>query len=121
MREVLDKMKSNKVMEDEINRLKPFFEHTTPDKKALAEDLINQAGFMKSILYQLQEQISKEGTTDEYSNGATQSGVKISAKMQSYNSMIKNYIAINKQLATLLPKELKSATIVDPLGDILSE
>lgn len=113
--------KNNKVMQDEINRLKPFFENTSPDKKALAEDLINQAGFMKSVLKRLQDDIEKEGTVDEYSNGATQSGMKISAKMQSYNSMIKNYIAINKQLSCLLPKELKSTNLADPLGDILGE
>ena len=116
-----DKM-ANEIMDKEIERLIPFFEDVAPDKKALAYDLINQAGFMKSVLYELQQDISNGGTVDEYSNGANQSGLKISASMQAYNSMIKNYIAVNKQLAALLPKENKSnENPVDLLSELMGD
>ena len=108
-------------MELEIERLRPYFDGIQPDKKALAEDLINQAGFMKSVLKKLQDDINKNGTVDEYSNGANQSGIKISAKMQSYNSMIKNYIAVNKQLASLLPKDQRPTEETDALAEILDD
>lgn len=102
--------------------MKPFFDCVSPDKKALAEDLINQAGFMKSVLYELQQKISTEGTIDEYKNGENQSGFKISAAMQSYNTMIKNYISVNKQLANLLPKDSKiNDNSPDPLAELMAD
>lgn len=63
---------------------------------------------MKVTLEDLQKVINTEGVTEEYQNGANQRGVKQSAALQSYNSLIKNYASVIKALSQLLPPEKKA-------------
>lgn len=65
---------------------------------------------MKVTLEDLQEKINSEGVTDEYQNGANQKGIKQSATLQSYNSLIKNYASVMKSLSQLLPPEKKDVS-----------
>ena len=60
---------------------------------------------MKVTLEDLQRIINEEGVTETYQNGANQRGIKQSATLQSYNSLIKNYASVIKTLSQLLPKE----------------
>ena len=53
----------------------------------------------------MQELINAEGVTEEYRNGQTQYGEKPSSALQAYNATVKNYAAVIKTLAQLLPKE----------------
>ena len=64
---------------------------------------MKNAAFMAVELEDLQETIAAGGATDHYQNGANQSGRKISAALQSYNSLLKNYNGVIKTLLTLLP------------------
>lgn len=64
---------------------------------------MKNAAFMTVELENLQETIAAEGATDDYKNGANQYGRKISAALQSYNSLLKNYTAVIKALLTILP------------------
>ena len=66
---------------------------------------------MKVTLEDLQESIIMQGTTDEYQNGANQHGIKQSAQLQAYNSLIKNYANVIKTLSGLLPREKKADAI----------
>ena len=65
---------------------------------------------MRVTLDDLQEIIKTEGVVDTYQNGATQSGKKQSATLQSYNALIKNYNTVIKTLINLLPKEPTAST-----------
>lgn len=73
-------------------------------KKAVCE-LINNAAFIGVTLQDLQESINRDGTMTEYQNGENQWGTKKNPDVDTYNTMIKNYASIVKQLTDLLPKE----------------
>ena len=77
------------------------------DKKTLkaVDSLIEQASFVAASLYELAAIINEKGYTEEYQNGANQKGVKKCSEVEIYNTMIKNYMSIVKQLTDLLPKE----------------
>lgn len=91
----------------ELNRIKEKFSDADANQKAIVAPLMQNAAFMKVTLEDLQEIINLEGVTDSYQNGANQHGIKQSATLQSYNSLIKNYTAVIKALSKLLPPEKK--------------
>lgn len=66
---------------------------------------MDEAAFMAASLYELRKIINEKGYTEEYQNGANQKGIKKRSEVEIYNTMIKNYSAIIKQLTDLLPKE----------------
>lgn len=77
-----------------------------PEKQlTVATDLINQAAFMAVTLEDLSEKISINGTVEEYTNGANQSGRKISSDAKLYGSLIAKYTAITTKLLKLIPEE----------------
>ena len=93
------------LIENEKNRIGHYFEGMPENKKAIISPLIQNAAFMKVTLESLQERINSEGVTEIYQNGANQCGVKQSATLQSYNSLIKNYAGAIKTLSQFLPQE----------------
>ena len=70
----------------------------------MIDPLIQNACFMRVALDDLQEIIAEQGPVEAYQNGQYQSGVKQSAALQSYNSTMKVYAAVIKNLFGLLPK-----------------
>lgn len=91
----------------EFNRLKRIFKDLPKDKKDTAVSLIRNAAFMTVTLDDLQESINKNGVISEYQNGENQWGTKKSPEVDIYNTMIKNHMAVIKQLCDLLPDEGK--------------
>lgn len=73
-------------------------------KQEIANNLLDKAMFMDRELEKLQEILTEKGWTEEYHNGATQSGLKKSSEGDVYNTMIKNYTAVMKALADILPE-----------------
>ena len=57
-------------------------------------------------LTKLENYISIHGVSEEYQNGENQYGKKMSTEASAYNTMIKNYTSIIKQLCELLPEGL---------------
>lgn len=93
----------------ELNKLKKIFKDIEPNKRQTVEKLIANAAFMAESLDDLQEIIREKGFTEEYQNGANQCGVKKCSEVEIYNTMIKNYSSIVKQLVDLLPNESKNS------------
>lgn len=87
----------------EIERISKLFDDMTPEVKELARPLINHAGFLSVTLDELRQSILENGVREEYQNGMNQSGYKDSVEVKTYNSMIKTYMLIIKQLSCLLP------------------
>ena len=87
----------------ELAKLKKIFKDIEPEKQRTVEKLISNAAFMAESLDDLQEIIREKGFTEEYHNGANQSGVKKCSEVDIYNTMIKNYSSVIKQLLDLLP------------------
>jgi len=94
-----------KLIKKEIARLKRIFKNLEKDKWDTALSLIRNAAFMTVTLEDLQETINREGAVSEYQNGENQWGTKKSPEIDIYNTMIKNHMAIIKQLTDLLPKK----------------
>ena len=89
----------------EIKRLSKTCQDMSEDKTATADGLIKEAAFMSVTLLDLKTSINKQGCVSVYQNGANQWGTKKSPEVDVYNTMIKNYITIIKQLADLLPAD----------------
>lgn len=89
----------------ETERIGLIYENLPDNQREVVAPLIQNAAFMKVTLEDLQEIINEEGVIDSYQNGANQSGTKQSATLQSYNSLIKNFASVQRQLIQLLPPE----------------
>lgn len=110
----MQQVKTNK---KELAKLKRIFKNIEPNKLKTVEKLIQNAAFMSQSLDDLQEIIKEKGYTEEYQNGANQYGTKKTCEIEIYNTMVKNYSSIIKQLIDLLPKEEAAA---DELLDFIS-
>ena len=102
----------------ELNKLKKIFKDIEPSKQKTVEKLISNAAFMAESLDDLQEIIREKGYTEEYQNGANQFGVKKCSEVEIYNTMIKNYTSVIKQLVDLWPSGAASGG--DELLDFIS-
>ena len=98
-------------IEQELNKMYELYQELPENKLKLLEALIQNASFMKVTLEDLQEIINDEGATDEYCNGANQNGRKISANIQAYNSLVKNYNNVIDKLEKLLPADTKKGKL----------
>ena len=101
----------------EISRLKKVFKDLDKNMLQTVESLIRTAAFMSVSLEELQGIINEEGYTDEYQNGANQSGRKQSEAVKTHIAMTKNHAVIMKQLADLTPPVRKKESALQALRD----
>ena len=99
----MEKTKEQRI-EEELKRISVWFESMDENQRAVLDPIMQNSAFMKVTLDDLQEIINQEGVIDRYQNGANQYGMKQSATLQSYNSLVKNYAAVNKTLFSVLPR-----------------
>lgn len=97
----------NKKIKKETQKLNKLFKDLADNKKKMAEKLIENASFMSITLDELKEDIKLYGVKETYVNGKDQFGFKESIENKTYNTMIKNYMNIIKQLNDMLPEEKK--------------
>lgn len=88
----------------EKTKLTRLFKDSDDNVKKIATPLIENAAYMRIELLKLKDYNIKNGIKEFYMNGKGQFGYKESVESKTYNAMLKNYIAINKQLNELLPK-----------------
>ncbi len=93
------------LIENLNNTLLEIFSTIDDNKLTIIKPLINKAAFMSVTLDELQDNILKSGISETYKNGANQYGNKESTEIRVYNSMIKNYHNVVKQLLDLLPPD----------------
>lgn len=105
----------DKIIKAEKRKLAGIYTRLDEKTKKSVGSLVDEAAFMAASLYELRKIIDEKGYTEEYQNGANQRGVKKCSEVEIYNTMIKNYSAIVKQLTDLLPKE--QAKSVQSTGD----
>lgn len=92
------------LIDKELKKLKRIFTKIDAKVKKAVENLMYNAAFMSVTLQLLQTEINKNGAVSEYKNGENQFGTKKSPEIEIYNTMIKNYSAVMKQLTDLLPR-----------------
>ena len=100
-------IEKNKKIRKETQRLKKLFKELPEKNKKMAEKLIENAAFMSITLDELKEDIKLYGVKETYVNGKDQFGFKESIESKTYNTMIKNYMNIIKQLNDMLPEDKK--------------
>lgn len=98
------------IIKAEKRKLAGIYTRLDKKTKKSVDSLMDEAAFMAASLYELRKIINEKGYTEEYQNGANQKGIKKCSEVEIYNTMIKNYSAIIKQLTDLLPKEQEKNT-----------
>ena len=96
-------MDKNERIELKKAELMESYKGLQPEQLKVATDLISQAAFMAVELEDLSELISKEGMTEEYTNGRNQSGRKINSNAKMYSTLIGKYNAIVSKLLKIVP------------------
>lgn len=96
-------MTNDERIEAKRTELMETFASMPPEQLKVAADLIGQAAFLAVSLEDLSEVIAKEGMTEEYTNGANQSGRKISSNAKMYSSLIGKYNTIVMKLLKIVP------------------
>lgn len=104
-------------IQQELEKMHRLYQDLPENKLKLLEPLIQNASFMKATLEDLQDIINEEGMTDEYKNGANQFGKKISANIQAYNSLAKNYTNVIDKLEKNLPPESKGSKLSELIDE----
>ena len=74
------------------------------DKKSIAGRLADELIFLQETLDDLRNQVRENGTIDHFVLGS-QSMLRESPALRSYNNTLKQYSSLYKQLTDLLPKE----------------
>lgn len=94
----------NRQITSEKNKILKIFKNCNADVKKIASPLIDNASYMKVELSHLKKYNIKNGIKEFYMNGKGQFGFKESVESKTYNTMIKNYMNVIKQLNEMLPK-----------------
>lgn len=90
-----------------LEKLKIFFEEKDDDKSRLALSLINRAIFLNKTLDDLEKEVKKSGVITTMSQGDYEIERENPA-LKSYNTTIKNYASLIKQLVDMLPKNISN-------------
>ena len=89
---------------EELKTLKETFEKMDNDKSKLALSLLDEAYFCGDTLKKLKEKVEKDGVVTEMCQGNYNIDRENPA-LKSYNTTIKNYQALIKQITDLLPNQ----------------
>lgn len=112
------KQKEAEIHKEEL-RLKRAFKDLDKNKMSTVKQLISTAAFLSVTLRDLEDEINRNGVTEEYQNGQNQYGVKQSAAAVTHIAMTKNLTSIMKQLTDLVPSEQKKKSRLQQLRDEL--
>lgn len=107
----MTELERNNRISAEFDRISIYFKDLPENKKSIVLPLIQNAAFMRVTLDDLQDIIAEQGPVEAYQNGEFQHGMKQSAALQSYNSLVKNYAAVIKNLFGLLPAAVRQPLI----------
>jgi len=107
-------MEKSERIEAKRKELLAVFEDLSENQKKVASDLISQASFLSVTLEDLNNKINENGTVEEYTNGANQSGRKISSDAKLYCTLIAKYTAIVTKLLKIVPDSKKHIYREDP-------
>lgn len=99
----------------EYNKIKRVFKNIDRDRKNISDSLMRRAAFMSITIEYLESDINSNGYISHYQNGENQFGTKKSPEIEIYNTMIKNYAAVIKQLCDNLPDRTEANEAKDDL------
>lgn len=104
----MDKLQKDKLIKAELRKLNSFFKNIPEEKQKIIKGLKEQAAFMYATLIELQEIMNTEGPVEIFEQGK-QRMLREHPASKVYNSMVKNYSSVIKQLIELIPADDKKA------------
>lgn len=93
----------NKKQNYDIKKLRELFTSLDDNKSKLALNLLDKAEFLEKTLLDLKARVETDGVVVEMCQGKYNIEREHPA-LRSYNTTIKNYASIIKQLSDILPK-----------------
>lgn len=103
----------------DLKELRKIFEKTKNNKSKLALSLLDKAEFMNETLKELEIKVRLEGVVTTMCQGSYDIERENPA-LKSYNTTIKNYASVVKQIVDLLPESENKQTGEDLLKFIAS-
>lgn len=86
----------------DINDLRQIFEKTDDNKSKLALSLLDKASFMNKALIDLERKVNEDGVVTVMCQGSYEIERENPA-LRAYNTTVKNYTSVIKQIVDLLP------------------
>lgn len=106
MNKIYEQLEREKLIKQEMNRIKKIYKEFPKEKVKVLEGLITEASFMKTALEELREDILKNGYTELFEQGE-QAFNRERPEVKIYTNFIQKYTVCMKQLIDLLPVEEK--------------
>ena len=100
----------DEIIKAEKRKLAGIYTRLDKKTKKAVDSLVDEAAFMGASLFELREKINEKGYVEVYQNGANQKGIKKCSEVEIYNTMIKNYSSVVKQLTDLIPKKQENTS-----------
>lgn len=92
----------------EISRLKSIYENLPEDRLKVIEKLIDRAAYMLVSLQDMESRMNKDGLLTEMKQGEY-SIERAHPLLSPYNTMVKNYASVVKQMNEILPNTEQDA------------
>ena len=106
-------------LDKEIKRLNGIFGFIPDNKRHVIEGLIRRAAYMRVTLEDYEADLDEGGYVELFSQSPNQEPYERERPVaRLYNTMIRNYQNLMKQLSDLLPDEVKS-DIKDEISEFL--
>ena len=105
---------------EDLKRIRDFYQDLPDSMKAIAFPMLDNLSFIDDQLEKLRIEIDSSGPIEEYTNGSNQKGMKQSASIQAYCSLLKSYTSIYTKVCNLV-KDNKKDIAHKKLQDFLNE
>lgn len=97
------KLKKETRIKRENQRLRARYADLPEESLEIIDGLIDRAAFLRPTLDDMEEDINLNGTTEEFSQGDQKPYKRERPVVRQYNSLLKNYQTIIKQLDDVQP------------------
>lgn len=97
----------------EMKQLKKILKVIPKDRQPIAQNIYNELLFIQNTLDKLKGEVEEQGTTTLFKQGQ-QEFIRENPALKGYNTTIRNYSNLYKQLIDLLPP-VEPVQEVDPL------
>lgn len=100
----------DKRIKAELARLKKLFSGISEQKRQLVDGLIHRAAYMRATLEDYEADLDADGYVESFTQSEkTEPYERERPVARLYNTGVKNYSSIIKQLCDLLPEDIKSS------------
>lgn len=115
-----EKQRENKIRRVRNQLLKEYKE-LKPKENPSVDSTINRMAFLMIHIEEQEKIINRDGTIEEYQNGANQFGFKDSTATKVHDRMFNDFMKAKKQLDDMKPKEAGEQNPAETILDFVSK